>query len=156
MLKRALVLAAAVVMLSAPFAAQSKPDADINAKIRQEENSHSQIMRTLHVLTDVYGPRVTGSPSLKAAGEWAIKQMESWGFANGHLEPWDFGRPGWVNERLSAHIVSPVKDHLVSEVLAWTPSTNGPVRGPAVQITLPQRPTKEALTAHLETLKDAV
>ena len=62
-------------------------------------------MRTLHVLTDVYGPRVTGSPSLKAAGEWAIKQMTSWGFSNGHLEPWDFGHPGWVNERFSAHIV---------------------------------------------------
>ena len=82
-------------------------------------------MRTLHMLTDVYGPRVTGSPNLKAAGEWAIKQMESWGFTNGHLEPWDFGHPGWVNERFSAHIVSPVKDHLEAEVLAWTPGTDG-------------------------------
>src|SRR3954469_24480545 len=109
MLKRA-PLAAAVVLLLAPLTAQSAMDAGINAKIRQEENDHSQIMRTLHVLTDVYGPRVTGAPSLKAAGEWAIKQMTTWGFSNGHREPWDFGHPGWVNERFSGHIISPVKD----------------------------------------------
>jgi len=58
-----------------------------------------------HMLTDVHGPRVTGSPSLKAAGEWAIKEMASWGFANGHLEPWDFGHPGWLNERSTGHII---------------------------------------------------
>src|SRR5476651_902964 len=95
--------AALVFALLAPLAAQSRMDADINTKIRQEENSHSQIMKTLHMLADVYGPRVTGSPRLKAAGEWAIKEMQSWGFSNGHLEPWDFGHPGWVNERFSAH-----------------------------------------------------
>ena len=85
-------------------------------------------MKTLHVLTDVYGPRLTGSPNLKSAGEWAVKQMESWGFTNGRLEPWDFGKPGWLNRRFTAHLVSPVTDALVGEVLAWTPSTNGPVR----------------------------
>jgi len=105
---RPLAAAALVFALLAPLAAQSRPDADINARIRQEENSHSQIMKTLHMLADVYGPRVTGSPSLKAAGEWAIAQMQSWGFSNGHLEPWDFGHPGWVNERFSAHITAPV------------------------------------------------
>ena len=110
-----------MLALLAPLAAQSRADAGINARIRDEENSHSQIMKTLHVLTDVYGTRVTGSPSLKAAGEWAIRQMQSWGFSNGHLEPWDFGHPGWVNERFSAHITAPVKDQLTCEVLAWTP-----------------------------------
>ena len=65
---------------------------------------------------------------MKSAGEWAIKQMESWGLTNGQLEPWDFGKPGWLNERFTAHLVSPVKDALVGEVLAWTPSTRGPVK----------------------------
>ena len=51
--------------------------------------------------------------------------MASWGLTNGHLEPWDFGHPGWVNERFSAHIIAPVKDQLTCEVLAWTPGTNG-------------------------------
>jgi carboxypeptidase Q len=140
---------ALVLALFAPLAAQSRPDADINARIRQEENSHSQIMKTLHVLADVYGPRVTGSPSLQAAGEWAIKQMQSWGFSNGHLEPWDFGHPGWVNERFSAHITSPVKDQLTCEVLAWTPGTDGPVAAQAYQLQMPDRPTPAQLSFFL-------
>ena len=85
---------AAVIALAAstlPFAAQEKIDPDINAKIRQEETAHSRIMRTLHFLTDVHGPRLTGSPAHKAAAEWAVKEMESWGFTNGRLEPWEFG-----------------------------------------------------------------
>ena len=109
MLKRALPVVALILVL-APLEAQERLNADINARIRQEEASHSQILRTLHFLTDVYGPRLTGTPNHKAAAEWAIRQMESWGFTNGHLEPWDFGHPGWVNERFSAHITSPVKD----------------------------------------------
>ncbi|HXI30964.1 MAG TPA: M20/M25/M40 family metallo-hydrolase [Vicinamibacterales bacterium] len=146
----------AVSALVAPLAAQPRLDADINAKIRQEENAHSKIMHTLHVLSDVYGPRVTGSPSLKAAGEWAIKEMTSWGFTNGRLEPWDFGHPGWVNERLTAHIVSPVKDALVAEALAWTPGTSGVVTAPAYQLSLPERPTPADLTAFLDGAKDKV
>src|SRR5580765_8576055 len=145
-----------ILALFAPLAAQSRPDADINAKIRQEENSHSQIMKTLHVLTDVYGPRVTGSPNLKAAGEWAIKQMQSWGFTNGHLEPWDFGHPGWVNERFSAHITAPVKDQLTCEVVAWTPGTSGPVTAQAYQLLPPEHPTEAELTTFLDSVKDKV
>ncbi len=142
-----------VLALVAPLAGQSRPDADINARIRQEENSHSQIMRTLHMLADVYGPRVTGSPSLKAAGEWAITQMHAWGLSNGHLEPWDFGHPGWVNERLSAHLTAPVKDSLTCEVLAWTPGTDGPVAAQAYQLQMPARPSPAELAAFLESEK---
>jgi carboxypeptidase Q len=154
MLKR-LIPIVFVVCLIAPALAQSAAS-DIDGKIRQEENAHSQIMRTLHFLADVYGPRLTGTPSLKAAGEWAIKTMESWGFTNGHLEPWDFGHPGWVNERFSGHIMSPVKDQLTCEVAAWTPGTNGTVTARAYQMVLPERPTAEQLTAFLATQKSQV
>ena len=147
------VVAVSISLVSVLLVAQERPDQQILWKIRQEGTTNSQIMRTLHVLTDVYGPRLTGSPSLKAAGEWAIEQMQSWGMKNGHLEPWNFGHPGWTNERLAAYIVSPVKDSLVGEALAWTPGTNGAVKGAAVQVTLPRQPTREELAAHLESLK---
>ena len=78
----------------AVLAAEERPDEAMFWKIRQEATSRSQILQTLHVLTDVYGPRLTGSPNLKAAGEWAVEQMTSWGLKNAHLEPWDFGAPG--------------------------------------------------------------
>jgi hypothetical protein len=53
------------VWLLAPLGAEEQLDPAINDKIRQEEEQHSQIMRTLHFLTDVYGPRLTGTPSLQ-------------------------------------------------------------------------------------------
>jgi hypothetical protein len=136
--------------------AQERVDHETFWKIREEATTNSHILRTAHMLTDRYGPRPTGSPNLKAAGEWAVRQLESWGLQNGRMEPWDWGNPGWLNERLAAHVVSPVKDHLVAEALAWTPGTSGPVRAAAVQITLPVRPTKEQLSAHLEALRNTV
>lgn len=147
-----LVLNPITVLPQAPAAT----DAEIQAKIRKEGMENSQIMRTLHYLTDVYGPRLTGSPNLKAAGDWAVKQMASWGFENGHLEPWNFGHPGWLNERLTLHLLSPVREPLVGEVLAWTPGTNGTLTSEVVQLIPPSGPTGEQLTAYLASMKDKV
>ena len=149
-------LAGIAVAAVVSVAAEERIDQDVYWKIRQEATGNSKILATLHVLTDVYGPRLTGSPNLKAAGEWAIEQMHTWGMKNGHLEPWDWGRPGWTNERLAAHIVSPVKDALVLEAQAWTPGTNGVARGQALQMTLPERPTRDVLNDYLDRFKAAV
>lgn len=130
-----------VITTAIPAGQSERINADVNARIRAEEAKNSQILRTMHYLTDVYGPRLTGSPNHKAAAEWAIKQMTEWGLTNGHLEPWDFGHPGWLNRRFSGHILSPVRDALVGEVLAWTPSTKGTVIAEAVQIDPPRTPT---------------
>jgi hypothetical protein len=150
------LLTASTLFAVTTLAAQERIDQDAVWKMRQEGTARSQIMATLHMLADVYGPRLTGSPQLKAAGEWARDQMRAWGLTNAHLEPWEFGHPGWTNERVTAHIVAPVQDALVVEVLAWTPGTPGVRRGKAVQITLPARPTRDDLTKHLDGLKDAV
>src|SRR5687767_4429701 len=101
------------VFVSALLIADERIDYAVNARIREEGRERSQLMRTLHFLTDIHGPRLTGSPNHKAAAEWAIKQMREWGLENAHLEPWEFGHPGWLNERYAGHIVSPVKDSLV-------------------------------------------
>jgi carboxypeptidase Q len=131
-------------------------DHAVNARIRHEARTNSQILRTLHYLTDVHGPRLTGSPNLTRAGEWAVQQMLAWGFDEGRLEPWEFGHPGWLNERLTAHIVAPVKDHLVAEVLAWTPGTNGARRAPAFQLVPPEHATRETLAAYLDGVRREV
>lgn len=137
-----------IVLISLPVLAQSaNTDSALLAKIREEAMQRSQIMKTIHMLTDVYGPRLTGSPNHKNAAEWAVKQMTAWGMENAHIEPWDFGHPGWLNERLTAHILAPVKDSLVCEVLAWTPSTKGTVQAKALQLLLPERPSQEQLAS---------
>src|SRR5581483_2037258 len=138
-----------------PFA-QEAVDSDIVWKIRREATDRSQIMRTLHFLTDRYGPRLTGSPNLRNAQDWLVKETTTWGLKNAHLESWSFGHPGWLNEKLSVHVVSPVTDALVVEALAWTPGTNGPVTAPAVLLDLPPHPTKETLQAFLDANRNEV
>ena len=145
MFRTALAAAVVLTVAAAPTGPSEVIDHEMNARIRKEGQDNSQIMRTMHYLTDVYGPRLTGSPNHKAAGEWAVKQMTEWGFVNGHLEPWEFGHPGWLNERFSGFILSPVKDSLVGEVLAWTPSTNGTLTADAMQIVPPQQPLEAEL-----------
>jgi carboxypeptidase Q len=143
------IFVAALVALAAAAAplAQSGLDPNINDKIRKEEAANSQIMRTMHFLTDVYGPRLTGSPNHKAAADWAVKQMTSWGFSNAHLEPWEFGHPGWANEHVEAHIVSPMKSVLVVQPLAWTPGTKGSVTASAFNLVVPAGPMPDAAAA---------
>src|SRR5688500_6480331 len=100
MLKRRVVALLMISsLLSFPVAAQNG-NGDLLSRIREEAMERSHIMKTMHMFTDVYGPRLTGSPNHKAAAEWAVKQMTEWGFVNGRVEPWDFGHPGWLNERL--------------------------------------------------------
>lgn len=155
--RRAIALSLIFSIFALPlFAQTSGRDKEILERIRKEGMEHSQIMKTMHMFTDVYGPRLTGTPNHKRAAEWAVKQMTDWGLQNAHLEPWSFGHPGWLNERLSAHMISPIKDVLSCEVLAWTPGTRGAVRANAHQLILPERPSQEQLTAFFEKEKAGV
>ena len=155
MLKRFVALSLVLSVVTLPIVAQNG-SGDLLTRIRAEATQRSQIMKTMHMFADVYGPRLTGSPNHKAAAEWAVKQMTAWGFDNVHLEPWNFNHPGWLNERLTAHIIAPVKDPLVCEVLSWTPSTKGTVQAKALQLILPERPTQEQLNKFFESNKGRV
>ncbi len=179
MLYRTFAVASLITLGVAFTGAQSTIDAQINDKIRQEEAKNSKVMWIEHFLTDVYGPRLTGSPNHKAAAEWAVKTMTGWGMVNGTLEPWDWNHPGWANEFLSVHAVAPFKDALVVEALAWTPGTNGPVKAKAFNLIPPEGPlanpgsdqnaagrggrgparlgpTQAELTAYLDSIKNQV
>jgi carboxypeptidase Q len=129
---------AVVMMLAAtvalPIAAQAPDQADLTAiyKIKDEGFHHSQVMNILSYLTDVYGPRLTNSPNIKAAAQWTMEQMKQWGLANVHEESWGpFGR-GWANQRFSAQMIEPRPMPLIAYPEAWTPGTSGTVTAPAV------------------------
>jgi carboxypeptidase Q len=124
----------------APAMAQAPGLSDVDTQMRAQETKDSQLMWWLHEVTDVYGPRLTGSPGLKAAQDFAVKQMKQWGFSNVHLEPWNFNHPGWQNLELEANTISPFQQTLNVRPAAWTPGTKGPVQGPVLIIEPPQPP----------------
>jgi carboxypeptidase Q len=122
--------AAALALLAAPAAPPSAADA--LARI-QAEAAKSQVMDIAWTLTDVYGARLTGSPSARAAGEYVQSTLAKWGIARPRLEPWHFG-PGWSNERFWIRMVEPQPASLIGYPRAWTPSTPGAVRGLVVLV----------------------
>ena len=142
---RRLALALAFVALTgASVPAQEKLDWATLGRIRDEGFRRSQVMETAAQLTDVHGPRLTGSPQYKKAADWARQQLETWGLANAHLESWPFGR-GWSFERCSAHVVSPMAFPLVALPKAWTAGTDGPVRGKVMRAKVESEADVEAL-----------
>jgi len=124
------LLSSGVIRAQVP---QEKVDLETIAKIKEEGLKRSQIMEILSYITDVYGPRLTGSPALKAAGEWATQKLTEWGLHNAHLEAWEFGR-GWTLEGFTANMIAPSFAPLIAYPKAWSPSTNGTVRGEAVYL----------------------
>ena len=126
-LKRTAKQAAADAPVATPGAAYvDRPDYDAIYKIKDEGFSRSQVMEIESYLTDVYGPRLTNSPNIKAAADWTTKKMNDWKLENVKTEPWDFGR-GWSNEKFFAEMVGPRPFILIGYPKAWTPGTNGPV-----------------------------
>jgi carboxypeptidase Q len=127
----ALATALALVPVGAQQAAE-KADLEAVYKIKEEGFQRSRVMEITSWLTDVYGPRVTNSPGFRKAGEWAVKEMTSWGLANVKLEPFGpFGR-GWSNEKFYAMATTPGGSFpLIGMSQVWTPGTEGPVSGDA-------------------------
>jgi carboxypeptidase Q len=114
--------------------AQERVDLQAIEKIKEEGMKRSQIMDILSYMTDVHGPRLTNSPNLKAAQEWAKQKLGEWGIQNAHLEAWGpFGR-GWTLEGFTANIIKPTFSPLIAYPKAWSPSTNGIVRGTVVNL----------------------
>lgn len=98
-------------------------------RIKKEAFSNSKVMDNAFYLTDVYGPRLTGSPNLQAAGEWAVKRMNEWGLKNTGLEKWGpFGR-GWNCTYFAAHLKEPEYAPLIGFARPWSLGTDGPVSG---------------------------
>jgi carboxypeptidase Q len=131
---------AASLLAALPAMAQAPALSDVNSQLRAQETKDSQVMWWIHEVTDVYGPRLTGSPGLKAAEDFAVKQMKQWGFTNVHLEPWNFNHPGWQNYELEANTVSPFQQPLNVRAVSWTPGTKGTVQGPVLVVEPPQPP----------------
>src|SRR3954469_22995164 len=98
-----IALAVLVVSISSSSAALAQEPVNdvVVAQIKGEAFQRSAVMDTLSWLSDVYGPRLTGSPTLRQAGEWARDQLKRWGITTAALEPNGSTTRGWAIERFS-------------------------------------------------------
>ncbi|RCH54499.1 peptidase M28 [Mucilaginibacter hurinus] len=114
-----------LLFLTFSAAAQEPVDTAVVRKIRDEGLKRSKVMETAFQLTDVSGPRLSGSPGLKRAQEWAIKQLKQWGLTNARNEPWGKFGKGWEIQKNYAAITTPYYHTIIAIPKAWTPGTNG-------------------------------
>ena len=130
-----LLLCALIAALTLPMIGQSLEPVNLDAiyKIKEEGLNRSEVMETMSYLTDVYGPRLTNSPNIKAAAEWVRTQLIEWELVNVDFETWGtFGR-GWTNDRMHASVkIADGTYPIIAYPKAWTPGTDGLVTGEAV------------------------
>jgi carboxypeptidase Q len=114
--------------------AQEKADPAALQKIKKEGLENSKVMGIAFQLTDVLGPRLSNSPGLKKAQDWAMQQFTGWGLKNVQLESWgNFGK-GWQIDKYYAATTLPYYHAIIASPKAWTPGTNGAIKSEVILI----------------------
>ena len=125
-----------LIIISISAYAQENIDYEALNKIKEEGLKNSKIEEIAFYLTDFSGPRLSNSPGLKTASDWAVEKMKSWGMANAKLEPWgEFGK-GWQVEKSYVAMTKPYYMPFIAIPKAWTNGTNGMVKGEVVVVNI--------------------
>ena len=119
-----------------PQPAVEKLDLNAYARIREEGLTHSHVMELASGLMDGIGPRLTGSPNMQKANEWTRDELTRLGLENAHLEDWgEFGM-GWQQLNTWVRMTAPDTAVLIAQATPWSPATNGPVTGEAMNVVI--------------------
>jgi hypothetical protein len=125
------------VLVTLVVAAQETVDLSVAHRIKAEALENSRVMDHAFYLTDVHGPRLTGSPGFNAAVEWVLGKAAELGLDHIKAEKWGpYGR-SWALSRYSGNMLEPQPAPIQGFPLPWTPGTNGAVAAEAVFVSLP-------------------
>jgi hypothetical protein len=122
--------------------AQERIDISAVERIRREALQNSQVMEHAFFLSDVYGPRLTGSPGFQAAGTWAVKRLQDFGLENIRKEQIDWGR-SWSYKKFSVHMLEPQRAALIGSPGPWSSGVDGQAQGEPILAPAPTDITKD-------------
>jgi len=133
MLKKLLSLLFSLMFICS-ISAQEMANDDLNKIIQKHGLEQSQVMDIASWICDIYGPRLTGSPMLDKATEWAVGQLKDWKMENVHTESWGpFGR-GWEMTHFEMHAAAPNYFPIIAYPKAWSPATDGTITGEVIYL----------------------
>jgi carboxypeptidase Q len=125
----------------------------LDKKMIAQVKDNPDLMNNLTYLSDVIGPRLTGSAALKRANDWTAEKMKSYGLSNVHLEPWTIP-VGWERGAAYARIIEPDNGRsLAIASMGWSPSTPGKIQG---QVVIVKAKNVQELAAYKGKLKGAI
>ncbi|MBA3659166.1 MAG: M20/M25/M40 family metallo-hydrolase [Gemmatimonadales bacterium] len=127
------ILALGVVPVAGPIRAQTV-DTTGTGRLIAQAMDHSEVMENLQHLSDVIGPRLTGSAAMRRANEWTAGRFRAYGL-HAALEPWNFGVT-WERGPVQAQLIAPFTRALTAHSWAWTVGTDGVQSGPVVAANL--------------------
>jgi hypothetical protein len=144
---------AAGTRFTAARADKAMSPADLDRALIAEIKAHSQLMKNLQYLSDVIGPRLTGSKNAETANNWTAEKMKEYGLENVRLEPWEIPI-GWQRGTARMRVIEPeTNTQVLIASRAWAPGTKGTVTGPVVIVTARN---KDDLQKYKGKLKNAV
>jgi hypothetical protein len=154
---RPLAFVVFAVLASSALAQQAalddKAKVALDQRILSDAKKSSDILKNLTYLSDVIGPRLTGSANLKRAGEWGAAKMKEYGLQNVHLEPWT-SPEGWQRGHAHARLIDPDNGRTISIAsMGWSPGTGGKREADVVIL---KADTVKDLDAYKGKLKGAV
>ncbi|HEY8833244.1 MAG TPA: M20/M25/M40 family metallo-hydrolase [Gemmatimonadaceae bacterium] len=118
---------------AAPLSAQIGVDTTGTGAIVAQARDHSEVMKNLQYLSDIIGPRLTGSAAMRRANDWTAERFKSYGLSTA-LEPWNFGVT-WTRGPVYARLLAPFERAVTAQSWAWTGGTDGrPLAGPVVLV----------------------
>ena len=129
-----IVLALLLVSLAAHGQVRPADAADpaMLNRIWLEGTNNSRVMEHMSWITDVFGPRIPGSPAYNKAAAWAAKRLTELGLVGAIVEPAGELGLGWSYEYVSVHMMAPSYMPIVAYPRPWTGSTNGKITGSPV------------------------
>jgi carboxypeptidase Q len=132
MLAMLAVLATVGVSQALAASLTAEEAAALDRRIMAEASKNSDIMANLTYLSDVIGPRLTGSANLQRASAWTAQRMKDYGLENVHLEGYTIPE-GWERGSAYMRILEPENGRSLSIAsLGWTPGTKGRIQGDVV------------------------
>jgi hypothetical protein len=146
-----IVLYLVILAAATPLTAQTTVDTNGIGRLLDEAMNRSQVMRNLQYLSDVIGPRLSGSPAMRRANEWTASQFKKYGLTAA-LEPFNFGVT-WERGAASLRLTAPFQRGITAHSWGWTEGTGGKtISGPVV---LTDLSTPESLAIYRDKVKGA-
>jgi carboxypeptidase Q len=131
-----LLMLSAICCLSFKGDRNEQVDMHTIMKIKNEGFNNSKVMETLFQLTDVNGPRLTGSTGMRIAEHYISGQLKEWGLKNVAIEPWGGFGKGWEINKTYVAMTVPYYQALIAVPRAWTPGTGQLIRTYATLVRL--------------------
>lgn len=140
-----------LLLVPGSVAAQQPVDTTGAGRLIVEALERSDLMPNLQHLSDMIGPRLSGSPAMRRANDWFAEKFRGYGLT-ASLEAYPFGVT-WERGPIAVRLLSPFPRAVTAWSWAWTEGTGGKaLTGPIVRV---NAATPESLAVYRDRIRGA-